>query len=112
MPTGGKFGRGVKATGIIEAIQRLGLAGLHEWVTYAFASRLIGEPLQSYGLDAQSLWSRSVAGAIAASSIAERGDVDRGDAYTAGLMHAIGLRVIAWQVAQQNTARRFASAGY
>ncbi len=107
-----QFGRGVKATSIMEAIQRVGLAGVQELVTYAVAAQLIGQPLRSYGLDAQALWSRAVACAIAASSLAERGDVDRGDAYTAGLMHGIGLMVIDRHVAQQKTTRRFASAGY
>ncbi|MEO5960794.1 MAG: HDOD domain-containing protein, partial [Opitutaceae bacterium] len=51
-----QFGRGVKIDSIMEAIQRVGLVGVQELVTYAVASQLVGQPLKSYGLDAQSLW--------------------------------------------------------
>lgn len=112
MAQGTQFGRGVKSTSIMEAIQRVGLVGVHELVTYAVAAQLIGQPMQSYGLDAQALWSRAVACAIAASSLAERSDVDRSDAYTAGLMHGIGLMLIDRHVAQQKSVPRFVSAGY
>jgi HD-like signal output (HDOD) protein len=107
-----QFGRGMPATTIMEAIQRVGLAGVHELVTYAVAAQLVGRPLGSYGLGAQALWSRAVACAIAAASLAERSDVDRGDAYTAGLMHGIGLLVIERHAAQQKTPRRLESSGY
>jgi HD-like signal output (HDOD) protein len=106
------FGRGIPATTIMEALQRVGLQGVHEVVTYAVASQIVGRPLRSYGLEAEALWSRAVACAIAASSLAERCDVDRVDAYTAGLMHGIGLLVIDRHAAQQRKLRRLASAGY
>lgn len=107
-----KFGRGAPTTTIMEAIQRVGLAGVHELVTYAVAAQLVGRPLRCYGLDAQALWSRAVACAIAASSIAERTDVDRGDAYTAGLMHGIGLLVIDQHSQQQKSPPKLESTGY
>jgi HD-like signal output (HDOD) protein len=107
-----KFGRGAQSSNIVEAIQRVGLAGVHELVTYAVASQLVGQPLRGYGLDAQSLWSRAIACAIAASALAERGDVNRSDAYTAGLMHGIGLMVIDRHSIQQKSTRRLPSTGY
>lgn len=107
------FGRGMPTTTIMEAIQRVGLAGVRELVTYAVAAQLVGRPLGSYGLSAQALWSRAVACAIAAASLAERSNVDRGDAYTAGLMHGIGLLVIDRHAAQERKApRRLVSSGY
>ncbi len=107
-----KFGRGGSVSNIMEAIQRVGLSGVHELVTYAVAAHLVGQPLQSYGLDAQSLWSRAVACAIAASSLAERSDVDRSGAYTAGLMHGIGLLVIDRHASGQRRAPLLVSSGY
>lgn len=107
-----QFGRGATVSTIMEAIQRVGLAGVHELVTYAVAAQLVGQPLQAYQLEAQSLWSRAVACAIAASSLAERSDVDRSGAYTAGLMHGIGLLVIDRHAAGQRRAPTLVSSGY
>ncbi len=107
-----QFGRGAPVSTIMEAIQRVGLSGVHELVTYAVAAHLVGQPLQTYQLDAQSLWSRAVACAIAASRLAERSDVDRSGAYTAGLMHGIGLLVIDRHASGQRRAPTLVSSGY
>jgi HD-like signal output (HDOD) protein len=107
-----KFGRGAKIDSITEAVQRVGLAGVHELVTYAVAASLVGQSLHAYGVGAQALWSRAVACAIAAASLAERAGIDRSDAYTSGLMHGIGLMVIDRHATEQRQPRRFASSGY
>ncbi|HYP16071.1 MAG TPA: HDOD domain-containing protein [Opitutus sp.] len=106
------FGRGAQVETIVEAIQRVGIVGVQELVTFAVASQLVGRPLAAYRLDAQSLWSRAVACAIAASSLAEHSDVERSDAYTAGLMHGLGLLVIDRYAAKERKQRVFPSAGY
>jgi HD-like signal output (HDOD) protein len=106
------FGRGAQVDTIVEAIQRVGVAGVHELVTFAVASQLIGRPLVSYSMEAQSLWHRAVACAIAASSLAEHCDIERSDAYTSGLMHGLGLMVIDRHAAKERRQRVFASAGY
>jgi HD-like signal output (HDOD) protein len=107
-----QFGRGAQVDNIVEAIQRVGITGVHELVTFAVASQLIGRPLVSYGMEAQSLWHRAVACAIAASSLADNCEVGRSDAYTAGLMHGLGLMVIDRYAAKERKQRIFASAGY
>jgi len=107
-----KFGRGAQIDSITEAVQRVGLAGVHELVTYAVASSLVGQSLHAYGLGAQALWSRAVACALAGAGLAERAGLDRCDAYTAGLMHGIGLLVIDRHATEQRRPRRFESAGY
>ena len=107
-----EFGRGAQVEDIVEAVQRVGLAGVHELVTYAVAASLVGQKLDTYGLDAQRLWSRAIACALAAASLAGRSGAARSDAYTAGLMHGIGLMVIDRHSAGQRTPRALASAGY
>jgi HD-like signal output (HDOD) protein len=107
-----QFGRGAQVDTIVEAIQRVGLVGVQELVTFAVASQLVGRPLASYGLDAQAVWFRAVACALAASSLAERTAVNRDDAYTAGLMHGLGLLAIDRHATRHRAVRRFASAGY
>lgn len=107
------FGQGVKVDNAMEAIQRVGVKGVQELVTFAVASQLVGRPLAAYQLDAQRLWNRAVACALAAANLAERcADVSYDDAYTAGLMHGLGLIVIERHAAAQRTPRMFASAGY
>ena len=106
------FGRGAHVDTIMEAIQRVGMMGVHELVSFAVASQLVGRPLAVYQLDAQSLWHRAVACAIAAASLAEHSDIDRSDAYTAGLMHGLGLLVIDRHAAKDRKPRYIASAGY
>ena len=107
-----QFGGSARVDSIMEAIQRVGLVGVQELVTYAVASQLIGRPLDTYQISAQNLWHRAVACALAASGLAERGEVDRGDAYTAGLMHGIGLLVIDRHAGQNKTKRVLGSEGY
>jgi HD-like signal output (HDOD) protein len=53
-----------------------------------------------------------VACALAAAGLAERCDVDRSEAYTAGLMHGIGLLVIDRHAIRSKSTRVLESAGY
>ncbi len=113
MANSAHFGRGAAVEDIMEAIQRVGLQGVHELVTFAVASQLVGRPLRAYRLEAQAVWSRAVACAIAAGSLAERSNANRSEAYTAGLMHGLGLVVIDKYWSKQWPPRRaLASAGY
>jgi HD-like signal output (HDOD) protein len=112
MANSAHFGRGAHVETIVEAIQRVGIVGVQELVTFAVASQLVGRPLAAYGLDAQSLWFRAVACAIAAASLADHGNVERSDAYTAGLMHGLGLLVIDRYAAAEKRRRVFPSSGY
>ncbi len=108
------FGGGrARVESVAEGIHRVGVKGVQELVTYAVASQLVGQPLNAYGLSALKLWQRAVACAMAAGALAERTpDADRDDAYTAGLMHGLGLVVIDRYSAQQRRPRTFVSSGY
>lgn len=106
------FGRGARVDTIVEAIQRVGIVGVQELVTFAVASQLVGRPLAAYRLEAQDVWFRAVACAIAAASLAEHSELDRSDAYTAGLMHGLGLVAIDRYAAKEKRGRVFASVGY
>ncbi|MEO5960571.1 MAG: HDOD domain-containing protein, partial [Opitutaceae bacterium] len=57
-------------------------------------------------------WFRAVACALAAGNLAERCDANYDDAYTAGLMHGLGLLVIDRHATKQRPGRPFASSGY
>jgi len=90
----------------------VGMQGVQEIVTHAIASKLIGQPLALYGLSAQELWSRALACAVAAGSLAEEAGADRVDAYTAGLMHGLGLLAMDRYAARQKSSLRMPSSGY
>lgn len=106
------FRRGAKVDNILEAIQRVGLTGIHELVTFAVGSQLVGRPLTAYKLDAQTLWARAVTCALAAANLGEKKDVDRVSAYSAGLMHGLGLVVIDRYAARQTPAKLLPTSGY
>lgn len=86
---------------ISEAIQRVGMNGVQELVASATASQLNGRDLKTYGLNSETLWKRAITCGLAASSLAERAGLETVDAYTAGLLHGIGL-VALDQFATQN----------
>jgi HD-like signal output (HDOD) protein len=106
------FGGSTRVSSIGEAAQRTGLKGILEIVTYAAASQLVGRSLTAYKMDSHSQWQRSIACAIAAASLADLTEVDRDDAYTAGLMHGIGLVVLNLHASNPQRGWTFASAGY
>jgi HD-like signal output (HDOD) protein len=58
-------------------------------------------PLASYGLEADELWNRSVACALAAEFIAEQTGIDQNIAYTTGLLHCVGMVAIDEWIFQQ-----------
>jgi HD-like signal output (HDOD) protein len=112
MANSAHFGGSTRVSSIDEAAQRTGQKGILEIVTYAAASQLVGKPLHAYNLDSHGQWQRSIACAIAAASLADRTDVNRDDAYTAGLMHAVGLIVLDLYASHPERRWKFASAGY
>ncbi|MBL9208844.1 MAG: HDOD domain-containing protein [Opitutaceae bacterium] len=112
MANSAHFGGTTKVDSVKEGIQRVGLKGVQELVTYAVASQLVGQPLNAYAMSAQKLWLRAVACAMAAGALAERASVNREDAYTAGLMHGLGLLVIDRHATKQRRKGKFASSGY
>jgi HD-like signal output (HDOD) protein len=106
------FGRGTPVGTILEAIQVVGMEGVQEIVTHAIASKLIGQPLALYSMTAQELWTRALACAVAAGSLAEEAGADRADAYTAGLMHGLGLLAMDRYAARHKPGERMPSSGY
>jgi len=88
------YSKGVRCFTVFDAVNRVGYDQVYELVAYAVASQVLVRPLEVYGLEADDLWRSSVACALAAELLAERMGLDRDAAYTAGLMHAVGMVVI------------------
>lgn len=82
---------------IEDAINHLGASGVREIVAEVTRSQVLDLPLESYGLDADDFWRRSVATAIGAEVLAEHTGDDVDLAYTVGLLHGVGMFAVdAW----------------
>ncbi len=85
------FSKGVRCTTVEEAVNRVGYDQIHELVAYAVASQVLVRPLETYAMEADEIWTLSVACALAAEVLAERTGQDRSVAYTIGLLHCVGM---------------------
>lgn len=104
------FSQGLRCYTVEEAVNRVGYDQVYELVANAVASHVLVRPLAVYGLEADQLWERSVACALAAELLAERIEVDRDIAYTVGLLHGVGMVAIDEWAFRQHPELRFAPA--
>ena len=88
------YSQGVRCSTVSEAVHRVGFDQIYDLVSYSVASQVLVRPLTTYGIEADDLWQLSVAGALAAETLAMRTGQDREIAYTAGLLHCLGMVAI------------------
>ncbi len=88
------YNRGNKCQTLEEAVHRLGYNHIYEIVAYAVASQVLDRPVQTYDLEVNDLWQRSVACALASKELAAKCGADSDEAYTIGLLHNVGLVAI------------------
>lgn len=98
------YSHGSRCYTVDDAVNRVGFDEIFELVANAVASQVLVRPLASYGLEADDLWTMSVACALAAELFAERLKLDRDIAYTTGLLHGVGMVAIdEWAFHQHQT---------
>jgi HD-like signal output (HDOD) protein len=102
---------GYRCDSVPDAVSRVGFEQVHRLVSFAAASHLLLRPLDTYGLTVDDALRRSVSCAIAAEQLAEHTGVNRGIAYTVGLLHGIGHIAIDVWAKHERTSLRFGSAG-
>lgn len=85
------FNTGARCVTVEESVNRVGFDQVYQLVSYAVASEVLDRPLAAYGIDADQLWRMSVAGALAAESLAARTGLEQDAAYSVGLMHGVGM---------------------
>lgn len=86
-----------------DAVYRVGLVKVYELVAYAATAQLLMRPLRSYRLEAEAVWQSSVTCALAAERLGRHVDVDFNTAYTAGLLHAVGIVAVdTWAATQES----------
>ena len=88
------YGRARDVASLGEAVALLGMREAYR-VTAAFAmSRFLNTPLRIYGMGPAEYWRRSLACALVMEQQAPSRGLDECVAYTAGLLHAIGMVLI------------------
>jgi HD-like signal output (HDOD) protein len=89
--------RGAACESVGEAVHRVGFNEVYKLVSYAATAQLLMRPLAPYHLQPAETWQRSVSCALAAEQLADHAGVNRNLAYTAGLLHGVGMIAIdAW----------------
>jgi len=76
------------------AINYIGLRAVNRVVSLSLARQLFARDLTSYGISAFEYWSDSVATALVMEALARQSGQNADDAYTVGILHAIGRVVI------------------
>jgi HD-like signal output (HDOD) protein len=79
---------------LTSAINQIGMKELVRVVNLSLAQQLFARDLPSYGIAATDYWSDSVASALVMEALAERTGLNQEDAYTVGILHAIGRILI------------------
>jgi HD-like signal output (HDOD) protein len=76
------------------AVNQIGLREMIHVVNLSLARKLFARDLPSYGISAYDYWSASVASALVMEALAKHSGRDCEDAYTIGILHAIGRILI------------------
>ena len=82
------------------ALNQLGLREVIRMVNLSLGRQLFARDLLSYGISAYDYWSNSVAAALLMESLAKKIQLNADDAYTLGILHALG-RVLIDQVIEE-----------
>lgn len=88
------LGESMRIGQIEEAISRVGFHEVYRLVGMATTSRLADRPLLHYGVKADPLREHIILTAFVCESLAEASGMDPRQAYTAGLMRALGILVL------------------
>jgi HD-like signal output (HDOD) protein len=103
---------GYRCETVHEAVNRVGFDQVHRLVSFAAASHLLLRPLDTYDLGVEETLRRSVSCAVACEQLAEHVGLNRGIAYTVGLLHGIGMIAVDVWARHERASVRFQSAGF
>jgi HD-like signal output (HDOD) protein len=83
------------------AVHQIGLREVIRVVNLSLARRLFARDLPGYGIFAQDYWSDSIAAALVMEAVAKHTGLNAEDAYTIGILHAIGRVLINYVLDEQ-----------
>lgn len=105
------FSQGLRCYTVEEAVNRVGYDQIYELVATAVASQVLVRPLASYNLEADELWEKSIACALAAEALSHHVGTDQNISYTIGLLHSVGMVAIDDWVSRHQPKLQFVSKG-
>jgi HD-like signal output (HDOD) protein len=79
---------------LASAVNSIGLREFIRVVNLSLARQLFARDLPSYGITAQDYWSASIAAALVMEALAKQSGLNPEDAYTIGILHALGRVLI------------------
>jgi HD-like signal output (HDOD) protein len=79
---------------LTSAVNSIGLREVIRVVNLSLARQLFARDLPSYGITAQDYWSASIAAALVMEALAKHSGLNPEDAYTIGILHALGRVLI------------------
>ena len=79
---------------LISAVNQIGFREVVRVINLSLSRQLFARDLVGYGLTAQDYWSDSVAAALVMEALAKHSGLNPEDAYTIGILHAIGRVLI------------------
>jgi HD-like signal output (HDOD) protein len=79
---------------LTSAVNSIGLREVIRVVNLSLARQLFARDLPSYGVTAQDYWSASIAAALVMEALAKQSGLNQEDAYTIGILHALGRVLI------------------
>jgi HD-like signal output (HDOD) protein len=79
---------------LTSALNYIGVREVIRVVNLGLAQMFFARDLPSYGVSASDYWSNSVAAALVMESLAKHSGLNQDDAYTVGILHAIGRILI------------------
>lgn len=79
---------------LTSAIGHVGMAEVVRVVNLSLSRRLFAHDLPGYGVSATDYWSASIAAALVMEALAKQSGLDPEDAYTIGILHAMGRVLI------------------
>jgi HD-like signal output (HDOD) protein len=88
------YSKGTRCSNVDDAVNRVGYDEVYELVAYAVASQVLVRPLEAYQIEPDQMWLSAVACGLAAETLAGLTGEERDVAYTAGLLHGVGMIAI------------------
>jgi len=89
---------------LISAINQIGLREVNRVVNLSLSRQLFARNLPGYGIPAEDYWSQSITAALVMEALAKHSGLNTDDAYTIGILHAIGRVLINRVIDEQGFA--------
>lgn len=105
------YSKGARCSNVDDAVNRVGYDQVYELVAYAVASQVLVRPLDSYQIEPDQMWLSAVACGLAAETLAGLTGEERDVAYTAGLLHGVGMIAIDDWLIRNHPGLRLANNG-